>query len=1745
MSRIHIFQELAKKRWARACGFGAVLAAMSIGSARAQTWTGAVNTNWFTPGNWSPASLPVASGLTVVDNGSTTSPVAITAAGATAYYLSIGSASGSTGALSVSGAGTLTTTDNTNGLVVGDLGNGTLTISGGGAVNSGTVVLANNAGTTGAATVTGAGSSWTANTFYIAADHSTANLTVSAGGALSGQVIDIADFVAGGSGTLTVTGSGSSLASTASLSIGTLGSGALTVENGATARIAGGFGIGSVQGSGAFNVLSGASVTSTTGNAVQIGGASSLGGAATVSGAGSLWTLAGAFNGDALDVSGGSSASTLTIGNGGQVVVSPSTGATGAAGVSIGNAGSGAANMIVDGSGSSFTSPGNLTIGASGAGSLTLSNGGSVALTTSGSTLTLGGSAGSAAALNIGAAPGSAAAPPGTLSVGNVAFAATTSGPLAINFNHTSSNYIFATPISGPGAVNALAGATILTTNQAYTGNTTIASGAVLQLGNGGTTGLVATNIADNGTLIVNRSSSFLYSFNPYTAALSGNGVFSLTGGGTMTMNGDSSGFAGAVNLHNATLNVAADVNGAGKLGGASADIGVGSSENGSISVYNTAPHSGAALAISGQMIIGDAGTGLVGNSSGATISDGSLVLGAQASGNGSAAASGGAWTNTGSVDVGAQGKGYLSIGSGAAFSDSSAIIGDASGASGKAILAGTGAVWNNSGTVTIAAQTGSTGVLDIGAPVGIGALIPGSLTTSGIVFGAGAGTLNFNHTSSNYSFAPAISGSGTVNVLAGATILAADSTYTGATNISSGATLQLGTGGSSGSIASAAQDNGALIFDRSGARTYAGALSGNGVLNFLAGTTHLSGASGSFTGATSVQGGTVYADGALGSATLSVASGATLGGRGSIAGAVSIANSATLLGASGQSLTMGSLALNSNSSVNVALGAASTSPLFAITGNLGLAGALNVSDAGGFGVGVYRLFNYGGTLSNAGLTLSALPGGDNGVVQTSVANQVNLLVSSTTMPTTQFWNGSTTAPTGTVVGGSGTWTGGSTTNWTDAAGAGAYAWGSDFAVFQGARGAAGVASVVVDSSAGAISTAGMQFIGAGWMLSGAPIALNGAGGVTTIRVGDGSAAGAADNVAIAAVLTGSGALSKTDLGTLTLSGVNTYAGGTNLQGGTLGVGNSQALGAGTLTMLNGTTLQFAANGLNLANAITLGAPDPTIDSGTGTDTLSGAISGAGALTKIGSGTLILSNANTYTGATEVQVGTLAVTGSIAASAVQVDSGAILGGSGAVGAITALSGSTVAPGALAPYATLKSTGNVVFNAGSTYFVNISAAGLNDKLTATGAATINGATLQVAAASGTYSSANSYTLLTAQGGVSGSFATTDLSANLAFLTPVLSYGAQDVTLGFTQKAAFASAGVTPNQISTAEAIAALGVGSLYSAVSTQSTAGARAAFDALAGDIHPSAISVAFDDARLPRSAMLDRLTGDVAPDGGGNIWGQAFGATGNIAGDGNAAGLNRALGGFLLGADTTLRDSYRLGVVGGYTQSRLDQPERGAHGNFDSSFAGVYGGAALGALRLRGGALYAIDRTEIDRAVVFPGFIQAVRSANGGATGQGFVEAGWRVPLNGLPGPSFVEPFVGAMAMNIDAAGFTETGGAAALTALPRSYRYGATTLGLRGRAEMFDDAPLSVGGMLGWQHVIGALAPGSAMAFNTARTQRFPIFGAPIARDAMTLQTSLDWRLTQQTTLSLIYSGVVSPSGSDTAINGRLAVKF
>ncbi|MGX9144307.1 autotransporter family protein [Mesorhizobium sp. 128a] len=159
------------------------------------------------------------------------------------------------------------------------------------------------------------------------------------------------------------------------------------------------------------------------------------------------------------------------------------------------------------------------------------------------------------------------------------------------------------------------------------------------------------------------------------------------------------------------------------------------------------------------------------------------------------------------------------------------------------------------SGTTILTADNTYAGVTTISD----GTLQLGNGGTSGSVSGnvTDNGTLAFNR-SDAVTFAGTISGSGAVGQIGtGTTILTADNTYAGVTMISAG-TLQLGNGGTSGSISGNVTDNGTLIFDRSNGMTLAGAISGSGaVVQQGTGSTTLTGAN-TYSGGTTVSAGTL-----------------------------------------------------------------------------------------------------------------------------------------------------------------------------------------------------------------------------------------------------------------------------------------------------------------------------------------------------------------------------------------------------------------------------------------------------------------------------------------------------------------------------------------------------------------------------------------------------------------------------------------------------------------------------------------------------------------------------------------------------------------------------------------------------------------------------------------------------------------------------------------------------------------------
>ena len=196
---------------------------------------------------------------------------------------------------------------------------------------------------------------------------------------------------------------------------------------------------------------------------------------------------------------------------------------------------------------------------------------------------------------------------------------------------------------------------------------------------------------------------------------------------------------------------------------------------------------------------------------------------------------------------------------------------------------------------------------------------------------------------------------------------------------------------------------------------------------------------------------------------------------------------------------------------------------------------------------------------------------------------------------------------------------------------------------------------------------------------------LGGGGAVTTGSGGVLTVSGDADSTFLGTI-SGAGGLAKAGAGTLTLNGINSYTGGTAIHAGAVQVGADTNLGGTGAITFNGGTLSFSGSFTSARN-ITLNSGGGTLDTSGSSVTLTGLLSGAGTLTKEGTGTIFLNRANTYTGATVINDGIL-----------QIGNATALGTTGA--------GTTINPG-----------GELEFNG--------SGLTLNESLTLSGGAFCNG------------------------------------------------------------------------------------------------------------------------------------------------------------------------------------------------------------------------------------------------------------------------------------------------------------------------------------------------------------------------------------------------------------------------------------
>lgn len=381
-------------------------------------------------------------------------------------------------------------------------------------------------------------------------------------------------------------------------------------------------------------------------------------------------------------------------------------------------------------------------------------------------------------------------------------------------------NSTFSGAISGNGALTKSSTGTLtLTGAKSGSGTTTLSSGT-LQIGNNGTTGSIAGNIANAATLTFSRSDNITYS-----DIISGAGVVNKQGAGTLTLSGANT-YTGATIVDAGTLLLIAG-------GGIQSPLRVGT-----FGATGTLVVNGGSISTSSESWVGYlnevSGAGTMTIQSGSVTINNILRL-AHWQGKGTINVQGGS-LNANDIRIAgdALATGTLDITGGTVTASTITLGIKGAGSTG----AGTGVINLSGGSLTSPTIniTGSDAGLGNGT-MNIGGAstptTPGTIS-SVIQFGNGTGNINFNHTSNNYSFDSVISSLGTagnVNIVAGTTLFTAAQTYSGPTNVNGGTLALSGDGAVATSSGMTLANVAAAIFDISAVATSATvkALSGGG----------------------------------------------------------------------------------------------------------------------------------------------------------------------------------------------------------------------------------------------------------------------------------------------------------------------------------------------------------------------------------------------------------------------------------------------------------------------------------------------------------------------------------------------------------------------------------------------------------------------------------------------------------------------------------------------------------------------------------------------------------------------------------------------------------------------------------------------------------------------------------------------------------------------------------------------------
>ena len=543
-------------------------------------------------------------------------------------------------------------------------------------------------------------------------------------------------------------------------------------------------------------------------------------------------------------------------------------------------------------------------------------------------------------------------------------------------------------------------------------------------------------------------------------------------------------------------------------------------------------------------------------------------------------------------------------------------------------------------------------------------------------------------------------------------------------------------------------------------------------------------------------------------------------------------------------------------------------------------------------------------------------------------------------------------------------------------------------------------------------------------------------------------------------------------------------------------------------------------------------------------------ITGAGGLIKSGAGTLVLHGASTYSGATRVDEGLLAVTGSIASPTLIAYEGALAGYGTVRGAVRnegfVASGDEFLFGALTIDADFVNADTGVVVGQITPF------GLSNQLAVTGQVHLEGGEVEAIIMPGLYLNSFTEALVLADGGVMGRFDGL-VTEDYAYLKPSLSYDADAVYLTLT-RLAFDDRSVcsTSNACAVGGAVErGLMVGDLdflLGAVVLQgsSTEQARTSLESLSGEAHASLSSIALTGG-LPFAQALSGRLGDLrvgsdsASDDG--AWLRGYGQWGRRGGDAEASGADYRTGGVVAGRDRQVSPSLRSGASFGYGSIDIDFDAFDGKGQVTTYEGALYSAYTRGPVALDSWLSYAQLSNEVDRTVVLGGVNGRASADYDGRRIGAFSEASYAIAMSGV----IARPLGSLRYVSLRQDGFTEQGvGGLGLAAGAQSVE------SLEGGLGLGLSAPLAFGETSGhmearakWLHEFLDDHGELDAAFVGAPGVSFTSRGPRVARDSALVGLGVSARTGRAAELFANYDAKLSTTGAAHAATAGLRITW